>query len=56
MDNIILEGYVARYLKETWLVLSRDEILISIEAFDLRELKPPETYVSFFMWREKSPY
>ena len=54
MDNIILDGYVARYLKETWLKLSRDGILISIEAFDLRELKPPETYVSHFLCGEKN--
>lgn len=44
----LLEGYLARRIKPSWIIGTGNFFQISTEAFDLREGQPPETYVSFY--------
>lgn len=44
-NKIITDGSASRFLREEWLINSG----IDATAFDLRDITPPETYVSFFI-------
>lgn len=45
-DHIITDGSTSRFIFEDWI---KNDFEIDATAFDLRDTKPPETYVSFFM-------
>jgi hypothetical protein len=44
-NKIITDGSASRFIREEWLIDSS----IDATAFDLRDISPPETYVSFFI-------
>lgn len=48
MNGGLLEGYLARRIKPSWLIGTGNFFQITTEAFDLREGEPAEVYVSFF--------